>query len=135
MHERWKALGGFLILAMCAAGCAKGGGLHFEKKASIPGAQNLPAQIIEKFNRDRQVQINVSSGEGPISVYVVLEKDTEALLDQLPTKKIRVSVVDKKENTKEASLSVKIPAGTEYAVVVTNESAKTANVTVKFDSE
>jgi ParB-like chromosome segregation protein Spo0J len=130
-----RALAWCACVSAAALGCAKAGGLHFEKQGTIPGGGNLPAQIIPAAERDREVAIRAETAAGPISVYVVLEKHLDELLEQLPTNRLAVPLLEKKENVKEANILVKLPAGKECAVVIGNGSSRSAAVTLRIDDK
>jgi hypothetical protein len=135
LFREGRFLSWLLVLAIWTGGCARGGGLHFEKTGSIQGHGNLPPQIIEAIDHVQQVTASATSTGGPITVYALLLKDLEGFLEQLPAARIRVPVLGKTESAKDVSISAAVPARHDVAVVVVNEGGKATSVTLRIDAK
>jgi hypothetical protein len=75
--------------------------------------------------------------DGPaVDVYLVLERDQEALESQLSDQKaVTVQTLAKAEKVTEGEISATVPAGDGFAVVIVNNNTKKASVALKIDTE
>jgi hypothetical protein len=121
-------LGGALVLV--AAGCQP---VNFETSVQLEPGSIHPVEISAP-SRDQNIKVTVTASGAPVSVYVVLQKDREAVESAiLRDKKPDVSkVLASQEKTENATLDAKIPAKNDYAVLVYNGPVKTAQVKISI---
>jgi len=124
-----------LVLLLCECGCGKGRGLNEEKQVTIESLGNWSCALPRQA-RDQQVKISVNSPATPVTVYLIAERDMDALMDQLANEKeLKVAILEKKEKVRTVDFSKKMTVGNELAVVISNTTGQAANVTVKIAGE
>jgi hypothetical protein len=128
MRPMAKWLLGTLVLALPAGGCQP---LNYEKSLSLEPGSVRPIEISAP-SRDQSIKVTVHSDGAPVSVYVVLQKDHEAVQSALLSyKKPDASkILASQENTEDATFDAKIPAKNDYAILVHNGATKGAQVKV-----
>ena len=130
MRPMAKLLVGALLVALPASGCQP---ISFETSRQIHGATIIPFTI-DAPKHDQSIQVTVTSPGVPVTVYVVLQKDSDTVEQAIfGSKKMDpAKILASKENQEETNLEAKIPAGNEYTVLVYNASRKTADVKLKI---
>jgi hypothetical protein len=118
------------LLALVGAGCLKQR-LEVESTMSV-GPGEVQSKIIDAPRADQQVTVTLSSPGAPVSAYLVLEKNRQAVQDALLSGKKPANVLDGKDKTEDATLQGTVPANEEFAVVVSNGGGKSAQVKVKI---
>jgi hypothetical protein len=125
----------FLTLFVTAAGCGRQASLNIEKDIELDGlgGDNIKSTIVSAAQKEQKVSILVRTNAVPVNVFVVLEKDVDVLRgqlenDQTPT----VNIIAKKEKLQEGTVEATIPAGSGFAVVLTNRGSKKAEVMLKI---
>ncbi len=123
-----KLLIGALVLALPAGGCQP---LNYEKSLTLEPGSLKPVEISAP-SRDQNIKVSVSSSGAPVSVYVVLQKDHDAVESAILSSKKpdAAKVLASQENTDKATLDAKIPAKNDYVVLVYNGSSKSAQVKI-----
>jgi len=81
---------------------------------------------------DQKVVVEFSSSDGPISVYVGLKKNEDAINKAALSSKAGADVIAKSEKTPSGSLEVNIPAKEEFIIVVQSHAMKKTTVTTKI---
>jgi hypothetical protein len=129
-----------LVLALCFSGfvllvpgCQRP--LNMEKTINLtPGSVEVPA-IVDAPRGEQKVRVSVTSAE-PVNVDVVLELNRPAVMEALQagTRPAADTVLASKVQVKADTASVTIPAGKEFAVVLSGATKKTeVKVTVKSE--
>ena len=121
---------GFTILV---PGCQKA--LNLEKTLTLTvGAVEVPA-IVTAPRGEQKIRVGVTSAE-PINVDVVLEADRAALTETLLSGKRPATgkTLASKEQVKSDTVTATVPAGKDYAVVLSG-AAKSTEVKVTVKSE
>jgi hypothetical protein len=111
------------------AGCSK---IHEQRTFTVDPGGLHSLQISAPLS-EQTVQVAVTSDQ-PVNVWVVLEKNIPQGKDDYDPETITEGVLAKEKNIKDATLTAKIPGKEKYRVLV-GSAAKTANVTVKIDSQ
>ena len=126
MRPMAKLLVGALVLVV--AGCQP---VNYETSVAIQPGTIHPVEISAP-SRDQNIKVTVSASVAPVSVYVVLQKDREAVEAAILSYKTpdASKVLASQEKTENATLDAKIPAGSDYAVLVYNGPVKTAQVKI-----
>jgi hypothetical protein len=121
-----------LGLTMLMPGCGtRPAGLNVEKDVEVEGLSNNSITV-GPVKSEQRISVLVRTSAVPIDVYVVLEKDRQAAMDALAEGKAVSSPLAKKEKVTEAALDARIPAGNEFAVLLSNPGNKTAKVALKI---
>src|SRR5438552_193693 len=104
-----------LLLALSVPGCQWP--LNYEKTAqmSVGDVQVFP---VEAPKRDQKIAVAVSSSNGPVNVYVVLEKDQEAAKRALLDGRKPANSLGDKEKMQEATIEATIPAKNGFVVML-----------------
>jgi len=84
---------------------------------------------------DQKVAVEFSSSDGPVSVYVGLKKNEDAINKAALTSKTEDTVLAKSEKTPSGSLEVNIPAKEEFVIVIQSHATKKTTVTTKIRGE
>jgi hypothetical protein len=118
---------GLLACALIVlTGCQR---VNFEKTATVePHA--VQKYTLDAPRSDQQVTVTISSPGVPVSAYLISEADAVTTENCILNNKTPPKVFDSKEEAEEFTLNATIPAGTEYALMLT--SAKEAVVKVKL---
>jgi hypothetical protein len=119
-----------VALGLLVTGCRKQR-LDEESTLTVPPGE-AQSKIVDAPRAEQQVTATVSSPGAPVSAYLVLEKNRSAAQDALLNGKRPANVLDGKDKVEEASLQGTVPAGEEFAVVVSNAGSKNAQVKVKI---
>jgi hypothetical protein len=116
-------------------GCGKVAGLNEEKNWSMePGG--IKSVTIDAPKKDQQLKISMNSGNVSVSVFVVLEKNHDALEKELVDgKAVQTPTLAIKERVRDVNFSVTVPAGNEVAVVVGNVGGNPTSVKLKIAEE
>jgi len=117
-----------LILAVPLAGCQAA--LKDERQVEVK-AGDLKSVLYEVQKRAKKVRVEVRSSGVPVDAYLVLEKDREALLQELDKSGKPSGVLAQQLKTESATLQATIPAQQAFALVLTSRGGKDATVTVK----
>jgi hypothetical protein len=126
---------GFLVLINAISGCAKGSGLNVERAVTVESHGNW-FMAVPPQTRDQQVKISVDSPDTPVTLYLVTDKDVDALMDQLANgAEIKVPVLEKREKVQSVNLSRRMTVGNELAVLISNATGKPARITVRLTGE
>jgi hypothetical protein len=119
--------------ALLVPGCQRP--LSMEKTINLsPGDVEVPA-IVDAPRSEQKIRVSVTSAE-PVNVDVVLELNRPAVMEALQSSKRPTAdkVLASKEQVKADTVSVTIPAGKEFAVVLSGATKKTeVKVTVKSE--
>ncbi len=123
-----KLLAGALVLA--AAGCQP---VNYENSVPIEPGAIYPVEISAP-SRDQNIKVSVTASGAPVSVYVVLQKDREAVESAILSDKTpdASKVLARQEKTESATLDVQIPAKNDYAVLVYNSPGKTTQAKISI---
>jgi hypothetical protein len=117
-----------LMAVLALAGCSK---IHEQRSFTMePGSSNnlkITAPLSET-----KYKVEMTSDQ-PVNLWVLLEKDVPGGKDEFDPEPIQ-AVLGKEKNTQQATLNVTVPAKEKFRVYI-NGPAKTANVTVKIDSQ
>jgi hypothetical protein len=123
----------FTALVLLASGCQRS--LSLEKTVKLlPGDVQAPA-IVDAPRAEQKVRVSVTSAE-PVDLDVVLEANRAAVTEGIQANRRPAAdkVLASKEQTKADTLSVTIPAGKEFAVLLSGAKKETeAKVTVKSE--
>ena len=118
------------LLALCLfVGCSK---IHEERSFTVEAGGSHSLQITAPLS-EQKVKVVMTSTE-PVNVYVLLDKHVPEGKDDFDADALKEGVLAKEKAKKEATLTATIPAKEKYRVYV-NGAAKSANVTVKVDSQ
>jgi hypothetical protein len=109
-------------LLLVQSGCQR---LNVEKTITlIPG--DTQAVLVDGPARDQQVEVTISSPGVPISAYLVYEKDREKVGQGLGVAvKTSPEILDRVEKKEDITLTYKIAAKQNFAVVMTEANKKT----------
>ena len=133
MPHRLVLIPCLIAAVLFASGCQRS--LSLEKTVKLaPGDVKAPA-IVDAPRGDQKVRISVTSAE-PLNVDVVLEVNRPAVMEALQASKRPAAdkLLASKEQAKDETLSVTIPAGKEYAVILSGAKKETeAKLTVKSE--
>jgi hypothetical protein len=106
-----------------------------EKSVTVlPGEIQVPA-IVDAPRADQKVRISVTSAE-PVNIDVVLEANQPAVMEVLQAGKRPAAdkVLASKEQAKAETLSVTVPAGKGFAVILSGAKKETeAKVSVRSE--
>lgn len=122
-----------LPVTLLAAGCQKR--VNLEKTVSLTvGAVEVPA-IVDAPRGEQKVRATIAAAD-PVDVHIVLEANRAAVMEALTSaKKVPADkVLASKEKVKSDTLAATIPAGKEYAVVLSG-ATKTTEVKLTLKSE
>lgn len=121
-------LGGALVLA--AAGCQP---VNYENSMQVEPGTIHPVEISAP-SRDQNIRVSVTASGAPVSVYVVLQKDRDAVESAILGGKAldAAKVLASQEKAESATLDAKVPAKNDYAVLVYNGPGKTAQVKISI---
>jgi hypothetical protein len=120
-----------LVFAVLAPGCQK---VNINKTITL-SAGSIEAPTIDAPRGQQKIRVTVASAE-PVDVDVVLEANKAAVMDSLSLGKRPAAdkVLVSKAKTKADTLSATIPAGKEYAIVLSG-ATKTTEVKLSVKSE
>jgi hypothetical protein len=112
----------FVLGALLLTGCQQT--IVNEKITLNPG--DIKDRIIEAPSREQKVVVEVSSG-APVNVWIVLESERQAVkaklgIDQVPDP---ARVVASKQRIPSGTVEGTVPAGKEYAVILSGATQKT----------
>ncbi|HJZ89941.1 MAG TPA: hypothetical protein VKE40_03660 [Gemmataceae bacterium] len=119
-----------VVVVAALAGCSK---VHeqFAFTVQAGGVHNLK---VSAPLSQQTVKVEMTSDQ-PVSTWVVLEKEVPNGADEFDPEKLRPeAILAKQKDAKEASLTATVPAKEKFRVYI-NGAVKTANVTVKIDSQ
>jgi len=118
------------VLAVCAlAGCSK---IHEQRSFTIESGGGYTLSITAPLS-EQKVKVDVTSDE-PVNVWVILEKDVPTGKDDFDPETLKSGVLGKEKATKQATLTVTVPAKEKFRVYFDGVTKK-ANVTAKIDSQ
>jgi len=127
MLSAWKWV--FLAALVFCAGCNRVT-LNDERTVEVAVGTARPF-IVEAAKKDQKIKVEVSSPGVPVSVYVCLEKDREAVEECIEAQRQSDKILATMEKTERGTLEATIPANNVAMILLTNASAKTANVRVR----
>ena len=129
MQPQWKWIG-LVALTVVSAGCYRTV-LNLEKTYEfLPGDEQ--EIIVEPARREQKIKVEASSSAAPVSIFVFLEKDRDAVKRDIRTRKEPLTnLLAHEEKTTSASLEATIPADSSAVVLITRAS-KATTVTVKL---
>jgi hypothetical protein len=100
------------------------------------GGDNIKSFAVSAATWQQRVKVYVRTDGPAVDVYLVLERDQEALESQLSDQKaVTVQTLAKAEKVTEGEISATVPAGDGFAVVIVNNNTKKASVALKIDTE
>jgi hypothetical protein len=118
-----------VVVVAALAGCSK---VHEQRSLTLePGAVNhleVSAPVSEQ-----KVKV-VMTADNPVSVFVMLVKDVPQGMTEVGPGTLPQGILAGEKNTKEATLSVTIPAKEKFRVYIGGVT-KATNVSLKIDSE
>jgi hypothetical protein len=123
-----------LILVVFAvvlgSGCGRSG-VHFEQDFKVDALGNksftLPAPKAEQ-----KVAIAFRTSGVKVNAYVLLEKNREDAMERLSQQRaLGNNILAKKEGSTDGTLEATIPAGAEFAVILSNPTNQDASVSLK----
>jgi hypothetical protein len=118
------------VLAVCAvAGCSK---IHEQRSFTIESGGAYSLHITAPLS-EQKVKVEVTSDE-PVNVWVILEKDVPSGKDDFDPETLKSGVLGKEKATKQATLTVTVPAKEKFRVQFDGVAKKTT-VTAKIDSQ
>lgn len=100
------------------------------------GGDNIKSFAVSAASWQQGVKVHVRTDGPAVDVYLVLERDQEALESQLSDQKpVTVQTLAKADKLTEGEISATVPAGNGFAVVIVNNNTKKATVALKIDTE
>ena len=123
-----------LVLGLCVLGVAGCQKVKIDKTIPL-SAGSVESIIIDAPRGEQKIRVSVTSAE-PVDVDVVLGTNKAVVMDTLASGKRPAAdkIVASKSKTKTDSFSATIPAGKEYAILLSG-AAKTTEVTLSVKSE
>ena len=114
------------------AGCQKASNAALVDESVEVPSQQTKAKIIDGPRREQKISVTAQSSAGSFSIYIVPEKEREALEAKLINLKAPTGgILAKKEGTTDATLEATIPAKEDFAVVLLNVGGKSVQVKLK----
>jgi|GEM_PF-7068391 len=127
----------FVSLAACA-GCGAATALNIEKDLEVAalGGDNIKSVIISAPKKDQKVTVLVRTNQVPVNVYMVPERDLDAVQEKLSNQEaLATPPLAKLEKSQEGTLEASVTGGTGFAVVVVNPGSKPAKVALKISGK
>lgn len=125
-------VGGAALVVLGLAGC--GSVLKDDRTVSVnPGEWKAVEYSAPK--KEQKVVIDFTATGGPVSAYVVLQKDREAADKAVDANRMPANTLASRENASSGKLEATIPAGAAFVLLVVNASGKPTDVQVKANSQ
>lgn len=135
----WLLLGLGMAFMLAAVGCGRlqvRTTVERDLEVDALGGDNIKSVIVSGTTSQQMVKVLVRTDGAPVDVYVVLERDQEALENQLGNQQqVTVQTLAKSEKIREGQIEATVPAGNGFAVVVVNNGTKKASVSLKVSAE
>jgi hypothetical protein len=119
----------FALFAIAMAGCNRVK-LNDERTIEVAVGRNNSI-VLDAVKKDQKIKVEISSPGAAVNVYVLLEKDREAVEEVIEALKPSDKILAGEEKTEGATLEANIAAGNAAVILFTNASGKTASVKVK----
>lgn len=125
-------LGGAALMLLGLAGC--GSVLKDDRTVTVKPGEWVKVDYSAP-KKDQMVVIDFTATGGPVSAYLVLEKDIEAAEKAVDTNRMPANTLAAREKAVSGKLEATIPAGANFVLLVVSSSGKAANVQVKAASQ
>ena len=117
-----------LAAALVLAGCQRG--LNVERSVEVE-PHEVKSVIIDAPKKDQTLKVEVRSPGAPVDVYLVLEKDREAVERQLTDDRKTSNALASKLKVEADTLEANVPANSGFAVLLMHRKPKSITVGLK----